>query len=99
MISKPIKISTYTKHSARRGVLTFEWLLICTLVVIGIVGGLAVLRDAVVGKYVMAGGALGALDMSYNVPAYTGTNTDITAPKQSFSGGTFDVTLQAPAAN
>lgn len=32
----------------RRGVLTFEWILLITLLVIGIIGGLSAVRDALV---------------------------------------------------
>ncbi len=32
----------------RRGVLTFEWILLITLLVIGIIGGLSAVRDAIV---------------------------------------------------
>lgn len=88
------------KMSARRGVLTFEWLLISTLLVIGIVGGLAVLRDAVSAKFVMLGGAVGKLDMSYDVPRQDFTTHDgvtVSVPEQKFTGGTFDVSLQFPA--
>lgn len=34
----------------RRGVLTLEWILLVTVIVIGIVGGLAVVRTATLGE-------------------------------------------------
>ena len=34
----------------RRGSFTLEWILLCTLLVVGIVGGLAALRDAMVAE-------------------------------------------------
>ncbi|MDO4628143.1 MAG: hypothetical protein Q4C70_03085 [Planctomycetia bacterium] len=52
----------------RRGVLTFEWMLVFVLLVIGLVGGVAVMRDTIIAKFASAGNALGALDMAYNVP-------------------------------
>lgn len=36
-----------TPHFARRGHLTLEWILIASVLVIGLVGGLAALRDAI----------------------------------------------------
>lgn len=50
----------------RRGVLTFEWLLIITVVVIGIVGGLAVVRNAIIDE--LCDMAL-AIDALYEPPA------------------------------
>jgi Flp pilus assembly pilin Flp len=34
----------------RRGVLTLEWILLVTVIVIGIIGGLGVVRNATVGE-------------------------------------------------
>lgn len=56
-----------SKH--RRGVLTFEWMLLFALLVIGIIGGIAMMRDVISFRLIDAGKALGALDMSYDVPA------------------------------
>jgi len=36
-----------TRFRSRRGVLTLEWILLVTIFVIGIIGGLAAVRDAV----------------------------------------------------
>jgi hypothetical protein len=38
------------KLKPRRGVLTLEWILIITVLVIGVVGGVAVVRNAVVAE-------------------------------------------------
>jgi len=35
-----------TRRRSRRGVLTFEWILLISLLVIGIIGGLSAVRDA-----------------------------------------------------
>ncbi|MDO4628640.1 MAG: hypothetical protein Q4C70_05615 [Planctomycetia bacterium] len=47
------------------GVLTFEWILLITLLVIGIVGGIAVIRDALIIEAGETAGAIVALDHSY----------------------------------
>jgi Flp pilus assembly pilin Flp len=45
----------------RRGVLTFEWLLLITVVVIGIVGGLSTVRDALINELDELAAAVDAL--------------------------------------
>ncbi|MDO4628639.1 MAG: hypothetical protein Q4C70_05610 [Planctomycetia bacterium] len=47
------------------GVLTFEWILLITLLVIGIVGGVAIIRDALIIETAETAGAIMALDNSY----------------------------------
>ncbi len=49
------------------GVLTFEWILLVTLVVIGIVGGLSAVRDSVIDELGDVSGAVLAVDQSYTV--------------------------------
>ena len=49
------------------GVLSFEWVLMITLLTIGIVGGLAAARDAIVDELGDAAQAALALDQSYDV--------------------------------
>ena len=49
------------------GVLTFEWILLLTLLVIGIVGGLAAVRDAYINQLTSAANAITTLDMGYNI--------------------------------
>lgn len=39
-----------SRLSRRRGSLTLEWILLATLLVIGIIGGLAAVRDAIVAE-------------------------------------------------
>jgi hypothetical protein len=43
---------TKPRHPSRRrrGVLTLEWILLVTVIVIGIIGGLGVVRNATVGE-------------------------------------------------
>ena len=49
------------------GVLSFEWVLMFTILVIGIVGGLAVARDGIVDEAGDAAQAMIALDQSFRV--------------------------------
>src|SRR5262245_39957470 len=49
------------------GVLSFEWVLLTTLVVIGIVGGLAAARDAITDELGDVAEAMLALDGSYTI--------------------------------
>jgi Flp pilus assembly pilin Flp len=50
------------------GVLTFEWILLVTLLVIGVVGGLSAVRDALDTELGNIAGAIVAVDQSYSVP-------------------------------
>ncbi len=49
------------------GVLTFEWILLITLLVIGIIGGIAAIRDALIIEAAETAGAIVALNQSYSV--------------------------------
>ncbi len=49
------------------GVLSFEWILLVTLLAIGIVGGVAAARDAIVDELGDAAEAMLALDGSYTI--------------------------------
>ena len=51
------------------GVLTFEWILLITLLVIGIVGGLAVIRDAYIIEAAETADAMMALNQGYAIQA------------------------------
>jgi len=53
------------------GVLSFEWILLVTLLVIGIVGGLSAVRDAVIDELGDVAEATGVIDQSYKVEAAT----------------------------
>lgn len=49
------------------GVLTFEWTLLTTLVVIGVIGGLTGVRDAILYESQGVAGAMISLDQSYYI--------------------------------
>src|SRR5690606_11411356 len=49
------------------GVLTFEWVLLVTLLTIGVVGGLAAARDAIIDELGDVAQAMLALDQSYEI--------------------------------
>lgn len=51
------------------GVLTFEWILLITVIVIGIVGGLSGVRDAIIDELGDVAGAAVSIDQSYTVTA------------------------------
>ena len=52
------------------GVLTFEWILLATLLVLGIVGAFSAARDAVVVELGDVAGAIVAIDQSYSTECY-----------------------------
>ncbi len=62
-----------------QGVLTFEWILLLTLLVIGIVGGLSAVRDAVISELGDVTAAAVHVDQSYSV------STDATGWGNAFS--------------
>ena len=39
------------KRSRRRGALTLEWILLCTVLIIGTVGGVAAVRNSLILEY------------------------------------------------
>ena len=49
------------------GVLTFEWILLITVLVIGIVGGLSAVRDALISELGDVAEAMISLDQSYTI--------------------------------
>jgi hypothetical protein len=49
------------------GVLTFEWILLITVLVIGIVGGLSAVRDALITELGDVSEAMISLDQSYTI--------------------------------
>ena len=49
------------------GVLTFEWILLITVIVIGIAGGLSAARDAIIDELGDVSGAVVSVDQSYTV--------------------------------
>ncbi len=51
----------------QRGVLSFEWILLITVLVIGVVGGLSATRDAVISELGDVAGGIVAVDQSYSV--------------------------------
>jgi Flp pilus assembly pilin Flp len=53
--------------SEDQGVLTFEWILLITVLVIGVVGGLSAVRDAVITELADVAEAVISLDQSYTI--------------------------------
>jgi hypothetical protein len=50
-----------------RGVLAFEWILLITLLVIGVVGALSAVRDATISELGDVAGSIVAVDQSFSV--------------------------------
>ena len=79
---------TQFKHIAKSvwqeedGVLTFEWVLLVTLLAIGIVGGVSSVRDAVISELADVAAAVVHIDQSYVVQPYNNESEDcpISAP-------------------
>jgi len=49
------------------GFLTFEWILLITLLVIGVMAGMIAVRDAIAAESINVAGAIVSLDSSYSV--------------------------------
>ncbi len=64
-----MKSLLYRVWKEDRGVLTFEWVLLITVLVIGIVGGLSAVRDALITELGDVAEAMIALDQSYTILA------------------------------
>lgn len=56
------------KASKRRGVLSFEWMLLITLLTIGLVSGLGAVRDALIDELGDVAEASINIDQSYSFP-------------------------------
>jgi len=57
---------SFKNKRRRRGMLAVEWILIVTVVVIGIVGGLAAVRNAILSELHDLAGAINALNIVDN---------------------------------
>jgi len=62
-----VKSLLYRAWQEDEGVLTFEWILLITVLVIGIVGGLSAVRDAVISELGDLSHAITLLDQSYTI--------------------------------
>ncbi len=51
------------RPSKRRGILTLEWVLLTTVLVIGIIGGMAAVRDAIIDEMHDVSQAIGAMSL------------------------------------
>lgn len=52
------------RQHRRRGVLTLEWILLVTVIVLGVIGGLGLVRNATVGELRDLAEAITALNMA-----------------------------------
>ena len=62
------------------GVLTFEWILLLTLLVIGVIGGIAGIRDALIHEGESVAMAVVSLDQSYDTNGFTNDLTTGSGP-------------------
>jgi Flp pilus assembly pilin Flp len=62
-----VKTILHRMWSQEDGVLSFEWILLVTLLTIGIVGGIAAARDAIIDEFGDVAQAMLALDQSYTI--------------------------------
>ena len=76
----------------RRGILTFEWVLFFAVLTIGIIGGIAAMRDTVSLKFMQVGGAVGSLNTSYKVLEPTELNHDMVVPAMEYTSSTVTIT-------
>ena len=67
------------------GVLSFEWTMVLTLLVIGIVAGLAAARDAIIDELGDVAQAAGAVDQSFSLAEIDIIDPPIFAPGMSFT--------------
>jgi Flp pilus assembly pilin Flp len=68
------------------GVLSFEWTLLLTLLTIGVVGGLAAARDAIIDELGDVAEAAQGIDQSYSLAAVS-LEFDATNPGPDFTAG------------
>ena len=66
--------------SEDEGFLTFEWILLLTLLIVGVIGGIAAIRDAVLHETQGIVGAMVSLDQSYDVVPPLGVGVDSLIP-------------------
>ena len=64
-VGGPGRSRTAPTVGRRRGALSFEWTVLITLLVIGVVGGLTAARDAMVSELYDVSGAVDAVDQSF----------------------------------
>lgn len=58
-----------SRSARRRGALTLEWILLVTVIVIGIIGGLGAVRSATNGELIDLAGAIRNLNMTPAPPS------------------------------
>ena len=84
------------------GVLSFEWVLLVTLLTIGVVGGIAAARDAIIDELGDVSQAMLALDQSYSIDfpleVIVHTDTDSSASDSEFVDAAFYVDCDRTAA-
>jgi Flp pilus assembly pilin Flp len=74
-----VRSLVYRVWKEDEGVLTFEWILLITILAIGIVGGLSAVRDAIISELGDVSAAIASLDQSYTIlmPMEVRVHTDV----------------------
>ena len=77
------------------GVLTFEWILLITVLVIGITGGISAVRDALIGELGDVSEGVVSLDQSYwvNAPLQASIYDPITFDVSDYISGSANATI------
>lgn len=76
------------------GGFTFEWILVGTLLVIGLVGGLATVRDTIIIKFADTAGAAGGIIQTVSPNLSDGTTPNPYVKDGGFQDNGHTVTLQ-----
>jgi hypothetical protein len=59
------------RRRARRGMQTFEWILVLTLLAIGIIGGLAAIRNTIIERFIVVAEGIGDVDVAEDLSGAT----------------------------
>ena len=68
------------------GVLTFEWILLITILVIGVIAGLAAVRDALNCELADVARSIGSVDQGYG---YSGLATGVIGAEHTVAGSSY----------
>lgn len=57
-------IRRFRRRPSRRGMQTFEWIVVLTLLVVGIIAGMAAIRNTIINEFSDVAGEIGAVEVS-----------------------------------
>ncbi|MGD9645028.1 MAG: hypothetical protein AB7U73_04900 [Pirellulales bacterium] len=76
-------------RNSRRGFLSFEWILLISLLVIGVIGGLSAVRDALILELKDVADCVRALNVTGNASSDTTSAPVVFDPSQGFDPNSF----------